>query len=137
MKGSKKYKVRWKGFSEDYDEWLEEKDLEGSSELLKEYREKIGETNCSVVSVTQKEVFCKNLLEIDYFKKLVDRSTRTSSTHKLVPIPNEVVELQSWEDIVSRIVYTDTELVCFEWKDGGFSTTDYDTALDRFGSQVY
>ena len=36
-KGTRRYKVRWAGWSEEYDSWLYEKDLKHCAELVQEY----------------------------------------------------------------------------------------------------
>ena len=38
------YLIRWKGFGPEYDEWKEEEELEGCSELVKEYESSTGNT---------------------------------------------------------------------------------------------
>ena len=34
-----KYKVRWKGYDEDHDKWLEEKDLSNAKGILKKHKQ--------------------------------------------------------------------------------------------------
>ena len=34
-----KYKVTWKGYDEDHDRWMEEKDLSNAKDILRKYKE--------------------------------------------------------------------------------------------------